>query len=217
MTTHNNLKTHARTKTLVIIAVALWAVVVVIAIEAGFFQPNPGEPPLNFIIGVGAPLAVFLGLLGTSTAFRDFILALDIRLLTALQAWRVIGFAMVALLSFELLPGFFAWPAGLGDVAVGLAAPYYAVRLMDRPETATGRGFIIWNWFGIFDFVVALAAGIAASGAIPAITGGGVTSAPMSVLPMALLPGFIVPLFLMAHLAVLFQVRRLRHAVPLAA
>ena len=53
-----------------------------------------------------------------------------------------------------------------------------------------------------------------ASGAIPAITGSGATTAAMGVLPMAMLPGFFVPLFFMAHLAVLLQVRRLRATAP---
>lgn len=54
------------------------------------------------------PVAVFLGLYGTSTGFRDFIFDLDLRLLTMFQAWRVIGFAMLALFAYDLLPGAFA-------------------------------------------------------------------------------------------------------------
>ena len=108
----------ARTKVLASIAVALWAVAAVAAINAGFYQPGPGELPLNFIIGAVAPLLVFLGLYATSTAFRDFIIGLDLRLLTMFQAWRVIGFAMLVLFACDLLPGVFAWPAELGDVAV---------------------------------------------------------------------------------------------------
>ena len=41
----------ARTKVLASIAVALWAVAAVAAINAGFYQPGPGELPLNLIIG----------------------------------------------------------------------------------------------------------------------------------------------------------------------
>ncbi len=203
----------ARTKALAFIAVALWGAVALTAIQSGFFQPKPGQLPLNFFIGSGVPVAAFLGLYAASTPFRDFVLGLDLRLLTMFQAWRVIGFAMLVLFAHELLPGIFAWPAGLGDVAVGLAAPFYALALMDRPETAAGRSFVIWNWLGIFDFAVALGTGILASGAIPAITGAGATTAPMSVFPLALLPGFFVPLFFMAHLAALLQVRRLRAGV----
>jgi hypothetical protein len=49
---------------------------------------------------------------------------LDLRLLTALQGGRVIGFVFLALYAHGLLPGLFAWPAGLGDVLVGGAAPF---------------------------------------------------------------------------------------------
>ena len=163
------------------------------------------------------PVAAFLGLYAVSAPFRDMVLGWDLRLLAAIQAWRVNGLAMVVLLAFGTLPGVFAWPAGLGDVMVGLVVPYYAVRLVDRPKTVTDRGFVLWNWLGIFDFAVALTIGIAASGAIPAITGTGATTAAMSVLPMSLLPEFFVPRFFIAHLAVLLQVRRLRAGVLAAA
>ncbi len=210
MNTSSDTQNHTLTKGLTFIAVGLWAVVVLSAADGGFFQPGPGQLPLNFLYASVTPVAVFLGLYGLSKGFREMVLGWDIKLLTAIQAWRVIGFTMLVLLAFGTLPGFFAWPAGLGDVAVGLAAPYYAMRLANRPETATDSGFILWNGLGILDFVVALGTGVMASGAIPAITGAGATTAVMGVLPMAMLPGFFVPLFFMAHLAVLLQVRRLR-------
>ncbi len=217
MTQTTNESNRTRTKVLVLIAVTLWGAAALAAIQTGFYQPDPGQLPLNFFIGAVVPVAVFLGLYAASAAFRDFVLGLDLRLLTMFQAWRVIGFAMLALFAYQLLPGIFAWPAGLGDVAVGLAAPFYALALMDRPETAASRSFAVWNWLGIFDFAVALGTGILASGAIPAITGSGATTDPMSVFPLALLPGFFVPLFFMAHLAALLQVGRIRKRAPLAA
>lgn len=45
------------TKTLAFIAIALWAVVAVAAIQAEFYQPSPGKLPLNFFIGPGATTA----------------------------------------------------------------------------------------------------------------------------------------------------------------
>ncbi len=59
-----------------------------------------------------------------SRRFRAFALGIDLRLLTAMQAWRVIGIMFLALYAFGSLPGLFAWPAGLGDAAVGFAAPF---------------------------------------------------------------------------------------------
>ncbi|MFQ5765581.1 MAG: hypothetical protein ACE5GT_11680 [Rhodospirillales bacterium] len=185
--------------------------------NAGFYQSRPGELPLNFFIGAGVPVTAFLMLFSASQAFRGLVLGWDLRLLTMIQAWRVIGFAMVVLFAFGALPGIFAWPAGLGDVLVGLFAPYYALRLMERPETAGEAGFIVWNWLGILDFAVAFVAGISASGAIAAVTGAGPTTSLMSTLPMALLPGLFVPMFMIAHLAALLKVRHLRRRVPAAA
>lgn len=207
----------ARTKALAFVTVVLWAAVALAAADAGFYQPQPGQLPLNFFIGASVPVTAFLALFAASRAFREMVLGWDLRLLTMIQAWRVIGFAMVVLFAYGALPGIFAWPAGLGDVLVGLFAPYYALRLMERPETAGEPGFIVWNWLGILDFAVAFVTGILASGAIAAVTGAGPTASLMSALPMALLPGLFVPMFMIAHLAALLQVRHLRRRVPVAA
>lgn len=98
-----------------------------------------------------------------------------------------------------------------------MAAPFYALALQDRPETATSRSFATWQWLGIFDFAVAFILGIAASGALPAITGVGVTAAAMGAFPLALLPGIFVPLFFIVHPASLLQIAQLRAHVPITA
>jgi len=40
----------------------------------------------------------------------------DLRFITATQAWRFGGFAFLVLDTYRVLP---AWPAGLGDMAIG--------------------------------------------------------------------------------------------------
>ena len=56
------------------IAVVLWAVIAVAAIQTEFYQPNSGELPLNFFIGSGVPVAAFLDLYAVSAPFRDMVL-----------------------------------------------------------------------------------------------------------------------------------------------
>ncbi len=102
------------------------------------------------------------------------------------------------------------WPAGLGDVALGLSAPLVVLALARDPGFAARRGFVVWNWLGLADFVVAFGTAALASGAIPALVAGGATSAPMEVWPLFLFPGFFVPLFVFLHLTALFQVRAFR-------
>ena len=56
------------------------------AVQTEFYQPSPGELPLNFFIGSGVPVAAFLGLYAVSAPFRDMVLGWDLRLLTLIQA-----------------------------------------------------------------------------------------------------------------------------------
>ncbi|MDH3701140.1 MAG: hypothetical protein OEU46_07490 [Alphaproteobacteria bacterium] len=158
------------------------------------------------------PVALFLGFYALSTGFRRFVLSQDIRTLTMLQHWRVIGFTFLPLYAFGVLPGLFAWPAGLGDVAVGITA-FFVIRRLDRDANyATSAGFVGFNLLGLTDFIVAIITSGLAAGAYPALIANGATSAPMDVWPLNLFPSFIVPAFIILHLSVLLKVRHLRQA-----
>ena len=64
-----------------------------------------------------------------------------------------------------------------------------------------------WNLFGILDLVVAVSTGALSSGFVFGLAGK-VTTAPMAQLPLVFIPAYFVPLFIMFHLAALFQARR---------
>jgi hypothetical protein len=148
----------------------------------------------------------------SSARFRRFVLAQDMRTLTMMQLWRVIGFAFLALYAFGALPGLFAWPAGLGDVAIGLAAVVIVARMDRDPEFATSPGFVRFHLLGLFDFAVAIVTAGLSAGAFPGLIPGGITSAPLDVWPLNLFPSFLVPAFIIVHLTVLAKVRDLRRA-----
>ena len=162
------------------------------------------------LLSIAVPVAAFLTLYARSAKFRAFILSRDMRFVTSLQHWRVVGFAFILLYAEGVLPGLFAWPAAMGDVAVGLTTPLVLLTLSRSEGFATSRRFVAWNVIGLLDFVVAGTVATFASGAFPALLAGTPTSAPMEVWPLMLFPSFIVPLFVFAHLTTLFQVRALR-------
>ncbi|HET9836424.1 MAG TPA: hypothetical protein VFP88_08800 [Rhodanobacteraceae bacterium] len=191
----------------IFIVLAIWFVLVVSLGAAGAFLGQPGAPPVGMAIGVMAPLLLFFAGLRFSRAFRDFILSLDLRLVAGMQAWRWAGMGFVFLYAYKVLPGLFALPAGLGDMAVGLAAPWMILGLSRRPDFAAGGAFVRWNWLGILDLVVALGLGSTLAMMVP----GTISTAPMAVLPLLLIPAFLVPFFLMLHAAALMQSRRIRH------
>src|SRR5580693_7033817 len=70
--------------------------------------------------------------------------------------FRVEGVVFLIMMALGHLPALFALPAGLGDIAAGIAAPLVAYRL----ARGTGRRAALWhNAFGITDLVVALTLG----------------------------------------------------------
>jgi hypothetical protein len=199
----------SRAKLLAIFVLAGWLLTVFAIGAAGAFVTPQGQPPVRIALGFGLPLLTFFGLLAISHGFRDFVLRLDLPFITAVQAWRVGGFVFIALYTYDMLPGVFAWPAGLGDIAIGAMAPWMALSLTRRTDFLKSKGFVLWNYLGIADLVLAVAIGttvsLLATGAI-----GEISTRPMSQLPLVLIPAFLVPLFIMLHVSALMQVSKVR-------
>jgi hypothetical protein len=192
----------------VAVVLAAWLAVVVLLGAGGNFVVPPGIPPYPIALGVMVPLIVFIAAFWLSAAFRKFVTGADLRLLTAIQAWRWAGFSFIGLYVYGVLPGRFAWPAGLGDMAIGLTAPWITLALVRRPGFAASRGFVIWNLLGILDLVAAV--GNAALLATQATGGVGEASViQMAQLPLLLVPAYLVPVFIMLHLSALLQARLL--------
>lgn len=192
----------------VILALTVWFVLVVSLGAFGAFVGAPGKPPIAIGVGVGAPLLLFFAFLRLSRSFRDFVLSLDLTLIAGIQAWRWAGLGFIFLYAQHVLPAMFALPAGLGDMAVGFAAPWMILALVRRPDFAASPAFIRWNVLGILDLVVAV--GLGTLGAtLSTGTPGEISTAPMASLPLLLIPAFLVPLFLMLHVAALVQSRRI--------
>jgi hypothetical protein len=169
-----------------------------------------GSPFAPIALSAVVPVMAFLTVYLISAPFRRFVLAQDIETLTMLQHWRVLGFAFLPLYFYGALPGLFAFPAGLGDVAIGLTAPLVILRLRRDPDYATSAGLVRFQYLGLLDFAVAVATAGLTAGAFPALLSDGVTSTAMDVWPLNLFPSFGVPIFIILHLTVLLKVRELR-------
>ena len=193
---------------LVAASVAAWfAIVAVLGARGGFVTPA-GVPPLPILLGVLTPLAVFFAAYLLSRTIREFVLTIDPRLMMAIQAWRFAGLVFIALYVYGVLPGLFAWPAGLGDMAIGMTAPWLLAVLLRQPTFAASRTFVIWNLLGILDLVVALTTG--ALGTILVVgANAGVTTGALAQMPLVLIPAFFVPVLFALHATALLQARRL--------
>ncbi len=185
-----------------------WFALILVLGARGVFVAPAGTPPLALLIGLVAPLSLFLIGYWRIPAVRDFVLSADLRLIVAIQAWRWAGFGFLSLYTYGVLPGIFAWPAGLGDMAIGVTAPLVLAGLLRQRDFAASKRFVVWNLSGILDLTVAVSIGAVVPLLAPNLYGA-VTTAPMTQLPLVLVPTFLVPMFLMLHLTALLQARRL--------
>ena len=185
-----------------------WLTLVFVLGASGVFVASSGAPPLALLIGLLAPLGLFLLGYRTTRPLREFVLSADLRLIVGVQAWRWAGFGFLTLYTYRILRGIFAWPAGLGDMAIGVTAPLVLSSLLRRPGFAASKSFIAWNLSGILDLIVAVSIGAVVPLLAPNLFGA-VSTAPMAQLPLVLIPTFLVPTFLILHLTALFQARRL--------
>ena len=182
-----------------------WLALVFVLAARGAFVGQPGTPPLALLISFVVPLSLFLIGYQTVRPFREFVLSADLRIIVGMQAWRWAGFGFLTFYTYRVLPGIFAWPAGLGDMLVGITAVTVLASLLRNPAFAASKRFVLWNLLGILDLAVAISIGALVPLLAPNLYGA-VTTSPMAQLPLVLIPTFLVPTFLMLHLTALFQV-----------
>lgn len=192
---------------LLLAILAVWLFTVIVLGAAGVFVSSPTQPPLAIAIAVAAPPLLFALAYNGSARFRDLALSLDLRWLTAIQAWRVIGGSFLFLYAFGVLPGLFAWPAGVGDALVGFSAPFVAMAVVR--QSANWQRRVLWlNVAGLTDFVFAVGTGVLASNSAIALLPNAADYASMGALPLSIVPTFGVPLWTIFHIISLLQLRR---------
>ncbi len=190
-----------------IVVLVVWAATSVVLSQQGLFTNTPDQPPVLLLLAVLVPPILFgLAYLG-SDGFRRYVLGLDLMLLTAIQAWRIIGGMFLVLMSFGMLPGTFAWPAGVGDMIVGIYAPFVVYALVRRSPNWR-RHVILLSVLGLLDFVGAIGGGLLSGNNPLGLLRGDVTVEIMQDLPLAIIPTFGVPAWILVHIISLLKVRR---------
>jgi hypothetical protein len=115
---------------------------------------------------------------------------------------RVVGAVFVLLMAQGHLPAAFALPAGLGDIAIGIAAPFVARRLAREPDGAGAVAAAVrFNWFGLLDLVIAVTLGVLLG--LPGLLAVTPSTEPLRLLPLALIPTAAVPLAIALHVVAL--------------
>ena len=157
--------------------------------------------------GIALPILIGSLLLWRSETVARVIEAVPQQWLIGVQLYRALGVIFLILYATGKLPGLFAWPAGVGDIAIGLLAPVVAYAYARAPRDTAGL-VRAWNVLGILDLVVAVTTGFltAPSFIQPVVVQP--SSELMTTLPMVLIPVYLVPLSIMLHIASLAKLHR---------
>ncbi|MFZ0520580.1 MAG: hypothetical protein WAN14_25180 [Candidatus Acidiferrales bacterium] len=180
--------------------IVVWFLFALFASAAHLFENNGNRIGIAVAIAATVPLIVFSLWFAASESFRKFALSLNPRILTGAQAGRIIGFTFLLLEARNALPAIFAFPAGYGDMLIGMTA-FFAAWQLANPQRR--NIFIAWQLLGILDLVTAVSLGVTAG----LIDPHGPSMAGMTVLPFSLIPTFFVPLFMIFHVICIAQAR----------
>ncbi|HEY7296909.1 MAG TPA: MFS transporter [Xanthobacteraceae bacterium] len=194
----------------VMVPYTLWFAVSWSAAINGVF--HTGASPLPMLpLAVFLPLIIGAPLLLSSKRIGEVLDAMPASWLVALQLYRVFGSWALAAWLHGTLPGVFALPAGIGDVLTGLfAVPAATAVAIGAAEGR--RAAIIWNIFGLVDFVVAITLGMITSPGPLQFIVPSVSSIGAGAYPGVLTPAFVVPSSILLHALSLRQLRRRQRA-----
>jgi hypothetical protein len=180
-----------------------WLLGVVLVSASGLLAHGDGATRLLMPALIVLPVAAFALAWRGSETFRSKVLALDTGVLVMLHSWRMVGMGFLFLYAHNVLPGPFAWLAGVGDMLAAAGAMVIGTMLL-KGKTVSRQTLWRWNTFGLLDFVVAVVVGTALRSVY---FGGTVNTDVMAQLPLSLVPTVIVPLYIITHVIVYLQLR----------
>jgi hypothetical protein len=183
-----------------------WLALSITLAAMGVYHVGPSAIP-TIQYGIALPTLIGCLLLWRSDAVARLVDAVPQQWLIGVQLYRALGVIFLILYAAGKLPALFAWPAGVGDIVIGLLAPVVALAYARTPRDAAGL-VRTWNVFGILDLVVAVTTGFMTAPSLIQPIEIQPNSELMTLLPMVLIPIYLVPLSIMLHIASLAKLHR---------
>lgn len=189
-----------------VLTVTAWLTAAIGLAIAGAYVGASGRVPT---IPFGILLPIVFGVVAWATVpgLRRLVDGIPQAWLVALQTYRALGVVFLILWQMGAAPALFAWPAGAGDILIGLSAPLVA---LVHARTGARAPVLWWNILGILDLVVAVATGFLTSPSPLQMFAFDAPNDLISRYPLVMIPTFLVPLSILLHLASLAKLGRAR-------
>ena len=197
-----------RDKVLNAFAIALigWFLAATVSAWLGAYRAAPGTMP-TIQYALLTPIIIGAWLIWRSPIVGLIIDAIPQQWLVGVQVFRVLGGTFLVLYAMSEMPGVFAWPAGVGDLLVGVLAGVIAAAYARAPRVNPDL-VMWWNILGLTDLIIAVATGIASSPSRIQVTAFDQPNVLITLFPLVLVPAFLVPLWILLHIASLTKLRR---------
>ncbi len=184
-----------------------WFTATMVIAGHGWYDTRPSQVPWMAIAAIGS-LAALLALSRIPVVARALTAPGMAGRLVLPHSFRVAGVFFLLYLALGHLPALFALPAGLGDIAAGIAAPLVARRFAQ----GSGRRAVLWfNVYGLVDLTAGITIGALTGYHLLNVTP---STAPIGELPLALITAADVPLMIALHITSLVALARASRPVP---
>jgi hypothetical protein len=176
---------------------ALWVIVAFTLSIRGFFVTSDATA-VPRIAYASLPLAIGYLAYRLLRPVRTVVDEIPMHSMIGLQLYRALGVVFLVEWMLGALPGAFALPAGIGDIAIGLSAPWMAARVRAGAPRAR-EAAILWNVLGIADLVVALTMGVTTTPGPLHLFALDNPNVAIIMMPLVLVPIIAVPFSLLLH------------------
>jgi hypothetical protein len=183
-----------------------WFLVAAASSWLGAYRAAPNSVP-TIQYPLLAPILVGAWLIWRSETLRRVIAAVPQHWLVSMQAFRVLGGVFLVLYAIGEMPGVFAWPAGIGDILVGVLAPVVGLAYARAPRQNADL-VKWWNVLGLVDLAVAVVTGVASAPSLIQVAAFNRPNELIAMFPVVMVPAFLVPLWILMHIASLAKLRR---------
>lgn len=164
----------------------------------GVFQINTFPP--RVILFTMLPLLIFYFFFLFRTKIYWTILAqIPLSTLVRLHAFRLVGIFFIIFWSYDALPTYFAFAAGIGDIFAAITAILVA-RLIDNKIKNYKKITLVWNIVGFWDIVHVIAAALYITK--QSIETGTIGVQEMTKFPFCLIPAFAPATIIFLHISI---------------
>jgi len=136
---------------------------------------------------------------------REVVDRIPLDRIIGLQIYRALGVVFLVEWMLGAMPGAFALPAAIGDIAIGVTAPWIAARVRAGAPRAQGAA-VLWNVLGIADLVVAIGTGVLTAPGALHLLSPDFPNVAITMMPLVLVPTISLPLSFLLHLIGLHRI-----------